>query len=296
MDVESKSELYDCKICPRECGVNRFEASGACLAGALVRVASYQLHLWEEPVISGIHGSGTIFFSGCNMHCVYCQNYEISQKIFGKELSIEELSDIMLELQDRGVHNINLVTPSHFTPQIRLAIIAAKKNGLSIPIVWNSNAYEKVETLKTIEGLVDIYMPDFRYAEIEAAIKYSQAIDYPHVAKIAIKEMFRQVGHLRIKNSVAEKGLLIRILVLPENIGGVDIILKWIAENIGKETYISLMGQYYPAYKAFKYQELSRGLKKEEYNFALHFLEQYAFKNGFTQDIGSDSSYTPNFK
>ncbi len=288
--------LTDCRICPRNCGINRFTARGFCLAGAEMRVNCHQLHHWEEPVISGSNGSGTIFFSGCNMKCVYCQNYEISQEFKGKNCSCDELVSMMLELQQKEAHSVNLVTPTHFTPQIREALVKARNEGLNIPIVWNSNAYEKVETLKTLEGLVDIYMPDFRYWSPESSATYSAAPDYAEFAKSAILEMFRQVGHLNVIGNVAASGLLIRILVLPGNLNGADKIIRWICDNTGADTYISLMGQYYPTYRAGEFSELNRSVTRKEYSKLENLLDELGFSNGFVQKVGSDSKYTPDFQ
>ncbi len=246
-------------------------------------------------MVSGDRGSGTMFFSGCNMHCVYCQNHEISQKPAGREVDTDELAGIMLDLQGRGAHNVNLVTPTQFTPQIRLAIIEAKDRGLSIPVLWNSNAFEKAETLRSLEGIVDVFMPDFRYAMDDPAVKYSGAPGYAGIAKIAISEMFRQVGHLKTADGVVKKGLLVRVLVLPGNVGRAEHALEWIACEIGPETHVSLMGQYYPAYRAGEFPEINRGLSREEYAPAESALEKLGMENGFVQDIGSDSSFTPDF-
>ncbi|MEM4248332.1 MAG: radical SAM protein [Candidatus Nanoarchaeia archaeon] len=283
-----------CNICPRNCNVDRKFQKGACKCGEQILVNTYQLHYWEEPPISAKHGSGTIFFAGCNMNCVYCQNYIISQQIEGEPVSISQLVKIFFELQEKGAHNINLVTPTHFSLQLKEALSIAKKDKLKIPVVWNSNAFEKVETLKLLEGLVDIYLPDFRYFDNSVALKYSNAPQYPEFAKLAIKEMFRQVGYLQENRGIAVKGILIRILVLPGDIGNAKEILKWIASNIGTESYISLMGQYYPTYRAKEFPELSRHLL--EYQDIADFAEKLGFCNGFFQEVGSSSEYTPNFK
>ena len=299
-----------CNICPRKCNVNRLEKKGVCGCSDMLIINLYQLHFGEEPVISGKNGSGTIFFSGCNLGCVYCQNYTISQLRHGNEYSIYDVSNMMLELQSQNAHNINLVTPSHFTTQIREAIIIAKQNGLNIPVIWNTNGYEEVDTLKTLEGLVDIYMPDFKYFNSELSLKYSGAKDYSEKARLAVKEMYRQVGHIKLKvgsqklkdkdqtinSEIAYKGLLIRLLVLPHNLNSIENIIEWIFENLGNETFISLMGQYYPANKSNNYKELARGITKKEYLFAQEQLEKYGFENGFIQDVGSDSDWTPKFE
>lgn len=287
--------ISNCNICPRKCNVDRTLKTGICGCGDKPKVNVYQLHYGEEPVISGSKGSGTIFFSGCNLKCVFCQNYTISYLGYGNDYSIDELSNMMLDLQKQNAHNINLVTPTHFTPRIKESILIAKQKGLTIPVLWNSNAYEKVDTLKTVEGLIDIYMPDFKYFNPEFSFKYSGAKHYPEKAKKAIKEMYRQVGHLKIVQGVAYKGLLIRLLVLPNNLNSIEHTVKWINDNIGNETYLSLMGQYYPAHKAGNYKELSRGITYKEYEFAREQLDKYGFENGFIQDIGSESDGTPDF-
>jgi putative pyruvate formate lyase activating enzyme len=284
-----------CNICPRKCNVDRSEKTGICGCTDKLKVNIYQLHYGEEPVISGKNGSGTIFFSGCNLKCVFCQNSNISYLGHGKEYSNEEVSNMMLELQVKNAHNINLVTPAHFTIQLKDTILLAKQKGLNIPVVWNTNAYEETDTLKTIEGLIDIYMPDFKYFNPEMSLKYSGAKDYPEKAKEAIKEMFRQTGHLKLKKGIAYKGLLIRLLVLPHNLNSIELILEWIKDNLGSETFISLMGQYYPTHKANNFKELSRGIYAKEYEFACEQLEKYGFENGFIQDIGSTSGWTPDF-
>ncbi len=215
MDADTRTLMEACCLCPRECGVNRFVETGYCGGGAAARVNLHRLHFWEEPVISGTGGSGTIFFSHCTMVCAYCQNHRISQEGRGTERSVPELAAMMLELQEAGAHNVNLVTASQFTPQAAEAIRLAHARGLRVPVLWNSNAYEKPETLRMLEGLVDVYLPDFRYIDSNAAEQYSDAPGYPDIAKAAILEMHRQVGHLALSNDIAQKGLIIRILVLP---------------------------------------------------------------------------------
>ncbi|MDD5569812.1 MAG: radical SAM protein [Bacteroidales bacterium] len=288
--------LSNCNLCPRKCGIDRHKQTGFCNCSDKILINTYHLHRWEEPIISGKNGSGTIFFSGCNLQCMFCQNFKISQYRHGDFYEITELSDIMLELQNKKAHNINLVTSTQFTLQIKEAIITAKSKGLEIPIVWNSNGYEEVETLKILDGLINIYLPDFKYFDSGMSLKYSGAADYTEKAKGAIREMFRQVGNIKLKNNIALKGLLIRLLVLPENINGIENILKWIFENIGNKVFISLMGQYYPSHKANLFPEINRSITKEEYKFAREQMEKYGFENGFVQEIGSSSDYTPDFR
>jgi putative pyruvate formate lyase activating enzyme len=290
-------KLYKCDICPVNCKVDRRYQTGACKTGINPIINLWQKHFGEEPIISGIKGSGTIFFSGCNMRCVYCQNYKISQKAAGREYSIEEIAEIMLDLQKSGVHNINLVTPTHNSIQLMYAIQKALSNGLSVPVVWNTSSYEKAETLKILSGYVDIYLADIRYFSSENAKKYSFTPNYPKYFKTAITEMYKQVGDIIIgENNVAVSGLIIRILVLPNNANDVENILKWIKENIGNQVYISLMSQYYPAYKAYDFKEISRGITKDEYDKVLEIMNKLGFENGFIQEIAQTPDWTPNFK
>ncbi len=287
--------LEECNICPRMCKVNRAIEEGYCKARIPLKVNLYQLHFGEEPNLAGENGSGAVFFTHCNTNCIYCQNFSISQFGWGKEISKFKLVDIMLHFQKSGANNINLVTPTHYTPQLIESLKIAKEKGLSIPIVWNSNAYESTETLKELEGLVDIYLPDFRYFDNEAAKRYSDAEDYPQVAQKAILEMFRQVGHIKEKNDVAVKGLMIRILLLPENKNRVDKILEWISHNIGNDTQISLMGQYYPTYMTTAYPEINRPVSDEEYHAAVDKLYSLGFENGYIQERCSSDIWTPKF-
>lgn len=293
----SEESMKSCYICPRRCRVDRTCRKGYCRASDKISVNIRQLHYGEEPFISGTRGSGTIFFAHCNMRCVFCQNHELSFDGCGQEMDGEKVADLMLELQEQGAHNVNLVTPTQYTPQLRMAIMAAKKSGLVFPVVWNSNAYEDPETLSTLEGLVDIYLPDFKYADPAMSRRYSDAPDYPAWAKTAIKEMFRQVGHLRVgKNGTAEKGLLIRLLVLPGDINAIEGVLSWIHDELGPQTYLSLMGQYYPVHRACEFAEINRHITPEEYDYALSLLEKYGFENGFIQEVGSTAEHTPKFK
>jgi len=289
-------QLLNCRMCPRECGVNRYLETGFCRSGNLLRINTWQKHFGEEPYISGTKGSGTIFFSGCNLSCIFCQNYEISQLNHGKEYSICQTADIMLELESEGVHNINLVTPSHFSIQLIEALHLARKKGLTIPVVWNTNSYEKVEALQKLDGLVNIYLADFKYASNAAAVKLSQAPDYFNIATKAIREMYRQVGHIKLdEDDIAWRGLAVRLLVLPEDANGTDMILKWLNDNIGTEVYLSLMSQYYPAWQAEKYPETARSLTPSEYELAVEAAERYGFENCLIQELASSSDWTPDF-
>jgi len=294
------ARMSGCMICPRACGADRAQKPGLCGMGANLRVALAQLHHGEEPVLSGpspeAGGSGTIFFSGCSLRCVYCQNHDISIGGLGVELAVDDLTAMMFELELSGAHNINLVTPTHFTPLVRQALLLARANGLGIPVVWNSSAYETVESLKSLEGLVDIYLPDLRYMDSAAAARYSSAPDYPEVACAAILEMHRQVGQLVVEDGLARRGLIIRLLVLPGNAGRTDLGLDWIAANLGTHTTISLMGQYYPAHRAHEFPEINRCLKPIEYKAMRSHMEKLGFENGFVQRVGSSAAFTPDFR
>ncbi len=292
----SYSQMFSCNICPRNCGIDRTKNKGYCGVRDKLRINLATRHFGEEPCFSGTRGSGTIFFAGCNLRCVYCQNYEISTLCWGKDISVEELIRLMLKLQEEGAHNINLVTPTHFTLQLREAIIQAKEKGLTIPILWNSSAYEKVETLQLLTGLVDIYLPDFKYAHKVYAQKYSAASDYPAVAISAIKEMFSQVGLLKLdEKGIAQKGLLLRMLVLPNKLAGCKENLYTLAEELGTELTLSLMGQYYPAGKAKNYKELTRGITLSEYFEVVDTAVELGFTKLYTQEISSSDTWTPNF-
>lgn len=278
--------LSDCAICPRECHVDRKGGIKGkyCGVDGRLKVSSANLHFGEEPPISGNCGSGTIFLSGCNLRCVYCQNYPISQYRHGEYASVEKVAEMMIELQGRGAHNINFVTPTHFVPQLMAAMLAAYKRGLRLPIVYNSSGYEKVETLRMLDGVIEVYMPDMRYASEESSECYSKARDYPQVNRDAIKEMYRQVGNLVLDDDgVAVRGLLVRHLVLPEGIAGSEGIFDFLATEISKDTFVSLMSQYFPAHKATSMEKINRRLLKEEYRRALEAFEQAGLSNGYAQ-------------
>ena len=287
-----------CTICPHKCGIDRTKLIGRCKATDKIKIALYSVHKFEEPCISGKSGSGTIFFSNCNMNCIYCQNYEISQLGKGREISIEELANIMLQQQERGVENINLVTPTSYTLQIIEAIKLAKKQGLKIPIVYNTNGYENVETLKMLEGLIDIYLPDLKYYYKELGKKYSNVNNYFEIATKAIKEMYRQVGQpILNENDVMEKGLMIRHLILPNNIENSKKILKWIKENIDNNVYVSIMAQYFPTYKAKETSNLNRKLTQKEYEEIENYLYSLKLENGYIQELGEhEEEYVPKWE
>jgi len=285
---EAYKLLSPCEVCPRKCGVNRLEGEeGFCRSEEEVIVSSYNAHFGEEPPLVGNFGSGTIFFTNCNLKCVYCQNYPISQLGNGNKVDLSELAKIMLALQKRKCHNINLVTPTHFVPQILKSLKLAIKIGLHIPIVYNTSGYESVNTLKLLDGVVDIYLPDARYADNKIARKYSAALDYFGIMKKALKEMHRQVGDLVTdKIGIARSGLIIRHLVLPEGLSGTKKIMHFIAREISPHTYVSLMAQYFPAYQAGQFLPLSRRINREEYREALQAFKEEGLENGwFQKDI-----------
>jgi putative pyruvate formate lyase activating enzyme len=254
---------------------------GYCGMDARLYISSFGPHYGEERELVGRFGSGTIFLTGCNLKCVFCQNYEISHLREGTEISMEEMAQIMLRLERIGCHNINFVTPTHYTPQIMQAILIARERGLTVPIVYNCGGYEKVETLRLLEGFIEIYMPDAKYAINEMAKRYSHVENYPEVMKQALKEMHRQVGDLVVENGIAKRGLLVRHLVMPNGIENARLVFKFIAEEISKDTYVNIMDQYYPCYKAFDYPEISRRLSSEEYRKAVELAKDLGLWRGF---------------
>ena len=289
-------ELEKCSICPHMCGINRNNGQvGRCKSSNKVKIALYSVHDFEEPCVSGENGSGTVFFSNCNMNCVFCQNYEISQQGKGKEITIERLAEIFLEQQNRNVNNINLVTPTSYVPQIIEAIKIARVNGLKIPIVYNTNGYENIETLKMLEGYIDIYLPDLKYAENNLGLEYSKVKNYFEIVTTAIKEMYRQVGSPKLNNDgIIEKGLIIRHLILPNNIENSKKVLKWIKENMDKDVYVSVMAQYFPTYKAKQIENINRKLTKEEYEEIENYLYDLDIENGYIQELGEhEEEYVP---
>lgn len=279
------SLLESCRVCPRKCGVNRLRGeTGFCGVGFHPVVSSDNLHYGEEPPISGYRGSGTIFFTGCNLGCTFCQNYPISHFCHGNQVNIPQLSFMILRLQKAGAHNINFVTPTHFAPQIMGALLIAYQKGLEIPIVYNCGGYESLEMLRLWHGIIDIYMPDMKYSDPEMSMKYSSALNYPEVNRISIKEMFQQVGDLRMdEESIAQKGLLIRHLVLPEDISGTREILRFIAEEVSTDTYVSLMNQYFPAHKAPRLPPMNRRITSNEYEKAKEVLNFLGLSRGWIQ-------------
>lgn len=297
---KSTEILSDCRCCPWECGAERTAGkSGACRSGYLPVISSYTAHFGEEPVLSGTKGAGNIFFGNCNLRCIYCQNFEISQNYETENrntVSFEKLADIMLELQDKGCHNIGLVSPSHFAPQIIISLELAVKRGLRLPVIYNSNGYDSPEMLKLFDGLVDIYLPDVKYGNNSYGLQYSKVPAYFDRAKLALKEMFRQVGaELVYENGIAVKGLIIRHLVLPNDLSETEEVFRFISQELSPEIHISLMSQYYPVFRADEEILLSRELRPSEYERALRLLEKYGLHNGWQQECGSSGSYRPEF-
>jgi putative pyruvate formate lyase activating enzyme len=277
--------LRECRICPRDCGVNRTAGEiGVCGVDARIVVSSAFPHYGEEPPLVGRCGSGTIFLAGCNLKCIYCQNFTISWEKEGKVVSEEELSGMMLALQRHGCHNVNFVTPSHYVPQILGGVLRAARAGLSIPIVYNSGGYDLVETLQLLDGVVDIYMPDIKYASKKVAADLSKAADYPERSFAAVREMHRQVGNLRIEeDSVASRGLLVRHLVLPNGLAGSEHIFRFLAEEISSKTYVNVMDQYHPEYRAREEPALSRRATPAEYRDAVRSARRHGLHRGFLE-------------
>jgi putative pyruvate formate lyase activating enzyme len=272
-----------CRLCPRECGARRTEGRyGVCHATDRAIVSGASPHYGEEPVLVGRGGSGTIFFSSCNLKCLFCQNYDISHLRAGRTVSTEELADLMLSLQAIGCHNINLVTPTHFTAQIVRALAVAVERGLRLPIVYNCGGYESLETLKLLEGIVDIYMPDIKYSDNRAARQWSGVADYWDVVRPAVKEMHRQVGDLRTDESgIAYRGLIVRHLVLPNDVAGSRAVLEFVANEISTDTYINIMDQYHPAYKATTRPPLNRRIRPAEYDRVVACARSLGLHRGF---------------
>lgn len=292
-------ELEKCKICPHNCGVNRLNGNiGRCKSNGNIKLAMASIHNFEEPCISGENGSGTVFFSNCNMNCVFCQNYKISQQGLGREISIEELAEIFIDEQNKNAENINLVTPTMYVYHIIEAIKIAKNKGLKIPIVYNSNGYENVETIKKLDGYIDIYLPDLKYYDDDLAFKYSGVKNYFENATSAIKEMYNQVGNPVLdENGMMKKGLIIRHLVLPNNLQNSKDVLKWVNDNIDKNVFVSVMAQYFPTNRAKEFPEINRKLTKEEYEEIENYLYSLDLDNGYIQELGEhEEEYVPDFE
>ncbi len=291
--------LSACAVCPHQCKVNRIEGKiGRCKATDKVKVALYSLHPFEEPCISGENGSGTVFFSYCNLACEFCQNYEISQQGVGKEISIMELAEIFLKQQERQAENINLVTPTSYVPQIIEALKIAKQQGLSLPIVYNTNGYETVETIQLLNGYVDIYLPDLKYADNQLAKQFSHVEQYFEIATKAIKEMHAQVGNpVFDEKGRMQRGVMIRHLVLPNCIENTRQVLQWIHETLPKEIYVNIMAQYFPTYHAEEHETLNRKLTKEEWAQVLDMIDTFEIENGYVQELGEhEEEYVPTWE
>ncbi len=272
----ARTILEECRLCPRACGVNRLAGeSGQCQVTSQVIVSSYGPHLGEEAPLVGRNGSGTIFFSYCNLHCVFCQNYTISQLGEGSAVSPETLAGMMLSLQARGCHNINLVSPSHVVPYILEALDIAAAKGLSLPLVYNTGGYDTIETLKLLDGVVDIYMPDMKYSDAKTAERLSGIKNYPKINQAAVREMHRQVGDLKVdEDGIAQRGLLVRHLVLPDGLAGTEGVVKFLSDEISTNTYLNIMSQYRPCHKAFDIPTLNRPLKDQEFDEAIKLAHQ----------------------
>ena len=287
--------LYKCNLCPRNCNVNRSVEKGFCGSKDKMVVARFSLHKWEEPIISGSNGSGTIFFSGCNLRCIYCQNYKISEELHGKEITPDELADICIKLEKSGAHNINIVTGTHFIPLIKEGLLKAKSLGLSIPIVYNTSSYENVDALEELDGLVDIYLPDLKYYDDNLGIKYSSCKDYFKYASLAIEEMYRQVGKPVIENDLIKKGVIVRHLLLPGHLDDSKKIIKYLYDTYKDNIYISIMNQYTPVRKT-KYKNLNRKVSDKEYDELINYALDLGIKNAFIQEGDTqEESFIPDF-
>lgn len=290
-------DLHECRLCPRECGVNRYERTGFCGAGEKARVALVSLHPWEEPCLTGEKGAGTVFFSHCSLRCCFCQNYEISHGGKGEEVTVERLAEIFLEQQERGAATLDLVTPTHYVPQIIHALALAKARGFALPVVYNSGAYEGEETIEALKGYVDIYLPDLKYLSGESAGAYSAAPDYPEAAKAAIRAMFRQAGPLRFhEDGSLERGVIVRHMVLPGHRHESMAILDWLWQEFGDEVQISLMSQYTPMYRAGEFKHLKRRLTTFEYESVVEHARELGITRCYTQERRAASEeYVPDF-
>ena len=286
-----------CNLCPRNCNTDRSTKVGYCKMTDILKVSRAALHFWEEPCISGEKGSGTVFFSGCNMGCVYCQNQDISHEGFGKEITVERLAEIFIELEKKSAHNINLVTPTHFAPRIVQAVKISRKNGLSVPVVYNTSGYEKAENIENLKGTVDVFLPDFKYFYSETAKKYSFCADYPQMVKKAIAQMVKQTGPCVFDNDgMIQKGVIVRVLVLPGHTDEAKQIIEYLYTTYKDDIFISIMSQYTPCTDLQKYPEINRKLTQEEYDDVIDFAVELGLENGFVQEGESASeSFIPPF-
>jgi putative pyruvate formate lyase activating enzyme len=297
--AEKLKAIYKfCTLCPWDCRIDRTSGrTGVCNSADRAKVSSATPHFGEEPMITGKNGSGTIFFSNCNLRCRFCQNYQISKEGAGDEISDEQLASMMLMLQSKGCHNINLVSPTHYLPNIISALVTAAEKGLHIPLVYNTNGYEKVETLEMLDGIVDIYLPDMKYSSNNTALRLSDAPEYFTYNKAALKEMYRQVGDLELDgDGIAVKGFLVRHLVLPNDLAGSQKALKFLADELSKNVYVGIMAQYKPCYKAVNDPELGRTLTVNEYKKAVRWAKEAGLNNILTQEFGSSEVFLPDFQ
>lgn len=282
-----------CNACPRHCNIDRDEKNGFCGVGTTYKIARCALHFWEEPCISGTDGSGTIFFSGCSLKCVFCQNYEISQQFKGREFSEDGLIELIKELEQQGAHNINFVSPTHYSVQLAKTLLKYKP---SIPVVYNTGGYDSVESLKMLDGLVDIYLTDIKYVSPKVSKKYSNAENYFEIASKAVLEMQRQVENNIFDGDIMKKGLIVRHMVLPGNISQAMKTMDWIKENLPNDTVLSLMGQYFPCWKSSQYPTINRRLSQKEYDTVIDYADKLGFENAYIQELSSsDESYVPDF-
>lgn len=294
------SMLSPCRLCPRKCGADRIAGEkGFCGADRDLKIAHFGPHFGEEPPVTGTKGSGNIFFSFCNLRCIFCQNHQISHEGLGRPVKVEELVSIFFSLESMGCHNINLVSPTSYVPFIAPAIEQAKRRGLELPFVYNTNAYDSVELLESLEGLIDIYLPDFKYWSGPIAERLSHASDdapYPQAARAAILEMKRQVGDLVVEDGIAKKGTIVRHLVLPGGLAGSKHIFEWIGEHLGRSTWIGLMSQYLPLYRSGDYPVLGRRIRQDEYDSVVTYLIDNGFDNVFIQELESAPLFVPDFR
>ncbi len=283
---EAYALLESCQVCPRKCGVNRLKGEkGLCGMGKNPKVASSNVHNGEEPPISGTKGSGTIFFSGCNLRCIYCQNFPVSQRRNGKEVTSQQLADMMLQLQSKGCHNVNFVTPTHFVPQILKALSFAWDRGLDLPLVYNTSGYDSLESLRLLDGIIDVYLPDMRYSDNRIAGKLSSVEDYVEVNRKAIREMFKQVGNLVTdERGIAKKGLIVRHLILPDGLAGTGETFRFIRQELCGEVCVSLMGQYFPTFRAEEFVSINRKITPKEYESVLECFFESGLTRGWTQE------------
>lgn len=287
----------DCRLCPKDCGLDRTAQPGPCGVDATLRIGTITPHQGEEPPIAGTRGAGAVFFTGCHMHCVFCQNWQLSHRHLGAGMSHAEFADAIMELQARGCHNLDLVSPTHYLPAVVSALALAVERGFRLPIVYNTNGYERVEILRLLDGIVDIYLPDAKYGAGNAGLRYSAAGDYFRANELALAEMFRQVGHLELDDDgIATRGLIVRHLVLPNGIAGTREVLEMVKRVAGPETHVSLMGQYQPLHRAAKREAVNRRVSDDEYAEAFEILMELGFENGWCQEnAGDDDPFTPDF-